>query len=241
MVPRISELQQLAHVVLKEYVLPVHRGQLTAERTAEKLRLEAAILQNLSHSKIVRLLDAFIEDYRGYLVLEYIDGESLKDKVERLGPQPQQHVIQLALQVCEILDYLHSQTPPVVHRDITPDNLLLQEHGELKLVDFNVACQVDLSATATVVGKHAYIPAEQFRGKPAPQSDIYALGGTMFYLLTAQEPEPISVSHPRSLVPEVSIALDEIVAKCTASELSDRYACVFELSEALQQLLRAAG
>ena len=104
------------------------------------------------------MLDAFIEDYRGYLVLEYVRGESLKAMVEQLGPQPEEIVVTWAVQTCCILEYLHSLTPPVVHRDITPDNLMLEENGNIKLVDFNVACLVDSTSTSTVVGKHAYIP-----------------------------------------------------------------------------------
>jgi len=223
-------------VVLKEYVLPVHRGQLTAERTAEKLQAEAEILDKLDHEQIVKLKDAFIEDYRGYLVLDFVPGESLKSLTDRLGPQKEEQIINWAIQVLDILSYMHGLTPSLVHRDITPDNLMLQEDGFIKLVDFNVAYQVDSSATATVVGKHAYIPAEQFRGKPTPQSDIYSLGGTMFYLLTGKEPEPISTSHPANHSQFVSPELDEIVAKATATPLLERYANVEDFKNDLLRL-----
>jgi tRNA A-37 threonylcarbamoyl transferase component Bud32 len=221
--PKMAEQTPGFEIVLKEYVLPVHRGQATAEKTAEKLKGEAAILTRLDHPQIVKLLDGFIEDYRGYLVLEYVQGESLKTLVERLGPQPEEEVVKWALQLADILSYLHGLAPSVVHRDITPDNIILQETGVVKVVDFNVAHQVDSSATATVVGKHAYIPPEQFRGKPTEQSDIYALGGTLFYLLTAAEPEPISVSRPARHGAHVSEGLDAIVAKATALDLGKRY------------------
>jgi tRNA A-37 threonylcarbamoyl transferase component Bud32 len=232
--PDNEALSGTEYVVLKEYVLPVHRGQLTAERTTEKLRSEANILVSLQHPKIVKVLDAFIEDYRGYRVLQHIEGESLKSLTERLGPQPEPLVVDWAKQCCEILNYMHDLTPPIVHRDITPDNLMLQPDGTIKLVDFNVAHQVDASATATVAGKHAYIPPEQFRGKPCPQSDIYALGGTMFYLLTGQEPEPITVSHPASVNQAVSRKLDEIVAAATQSSLTARTASAEKLLNELQ-------
>lgn len=225
-------------VVLKEYILPVHRGQLTAERTAEKLKSEAEILNTLDHEQIVKLKDAFIEDYRGYLVLDFVAGESLKSLTDRLGPQTEEAVIDWAIQTLDILEYMHNLTPALVHRDITPDNLMLQDDGHIKLVDFNVAYQVDSSATATVVGKHAYIPAEQFRGKPTPQSDIYSLGGTMFYLLTGKEPEPISTSHPANHSELVSAELDKIVARATATPLAERYSNVQEFREDLKRLKR---
>jgi serine/threonine-protein kinase len=115
---------------------------------------------------------------------------------------------------------------------------MLQEDGTIKLVDFNVAYQVDSSTTATVVGKHAYIPAEQFRGKPTPQSDIYALGGSMHYLLTGTEPVPITQSHPARLNEHVSPELDAIVAQATANSLQTRFASVDDLSAALTALLK---
>ena len=235
-----SALTHNPQVVLKEYVLPLHRGQLTAERTAEKLKSEAAILGALKHPQIVRLLDAFIEDYRGYLVLEYVRGESLKAMVDQLGPQPEAMVVEWAIQTCQILNYLHTLTPPVVHRDITPDNLMLEENGSIKLVDFNVACLVDSTSTSTVVGKHAYIPAEQFRGKPSAQSDLYSLGGTMYYLLTGQEPEPITQSHPRSFNESVSVELDVIVAKATENSLSRRYLSASEMCQELEMIRKSS-
>ncbi len=226
-------------VVLKEYILPVHRGQLTAERTAEKLKAEAEILDKLDHEHIVKLKDAFIEDYRGYLVLDFVSGESLKSLTDRLGPQTEEQIVDWAIQALDILQYMHELTPSLVHRDITPDNLMLQEDGFIKLVDFNVAYQVDSSATATVVGKHAYIPAEQFRGKPTPQSDIYSLGGTMFYLLTGKEPEPISTSYPAKHSQFVSPELDAIVAKATSTPLDQRYKDVQEFKEDLVKLKKS--
>lgn len=224
-------------VILKEYILPVHRGQLTAERTAEKLKAEAEILQKLDHPNIVKLKDAFIEDYRGYLVMDYVRGDSLKQLTDRQGPQNEQQVILWAIQVLETLSYMHQLSPPVVHRDITPDNLMLQEDGNIKIVDFNVAYQVDSSSTATVVGKHAYIPAEQFRGKPCPQSDIYSLGGTIFYLLTGKEPEPISKSYPARVNENVSAELDKIVSRATSTSLQERYADVQTFAGDLKKLI----
>jgi tRNA A-37 threonylcarbamoyl transferase component Bud32 len=226
----------LEQVVLKEYVLPIHRGQLTAEKTAAKLKSEAAILRRLDHPQIVKLIDDFVEDFRGYLVMEYVQGETLKSLVTRLGLQSEGEVVEWAIQICDILTFMHEQSPPIVHRDLTPDNLILQENGLIKIVDFNVAHQVDSSETATVVGKHAYIPPEQFRGRPCAQSDIYALGGTMFYLLTGQEPEPITVSCPRTENLHVSKKLDAIVSQATALSADDRYANAASMKAAVLQL-----
>src|SRR5581483_12186920 len=107
------------------------------------------------------------------------------------GQFTQTRVLELATQMCDILAHLHGQSPPVLHRDFTPENLILDVDGNLRLIDFNVAQQMESTATRTVVGKHSYIPPEQFRGKATTQSDIYAMGASIFYLLTGTEPEPI--------------------------------------------------
>lgn len=220
-------------IVLKEYILPVHRGEAIFQHSMQKLQHEAEILGKIHHPNIVELKDTFVEDHRGYLVLEYVEGDVLKELVKSQGPQKEEVVIDIALQMCDVLQHLHSMDPPVIHRDLTPDNMILQPDGKVKLVDFNVAHQLESAATATVVGKHAYIPPEQFRGKPTQQSDIFALGGTLFYLLTGKEPEPMSVSHPRAHVETISKELDDIIAKSTQLDQVNRYLSAGELREAL--------
>jgi serine/threonine-protein kinase len=224
---------QCEEVVLKEYILPVHRGEKVMEQSAQKLRQEADILRTIDHPHIVKLLNEFTEDHRGYLVLEYVQGTPLKTLVAREGPQPEATVRDWALQICDILEYLHSLDPPIIHRDLTPDNLILQSDGIVKLVDFNVAHQLESQATATVVGKHAYIPPEQFRGKATTQSDIYALGCTLHFLLTGQEPEPITVSRPRLINESVSEDMNLTVATCTALDAGKRFKDISDIKSNL--------
>jgi serine/threonine-protein kinase len=100
---------------------------------------------------------------------------------------------------------------------------MLLPDGTIKLIDFMVAQAESDTATATVVGKHAYLPPEQFRGAAVPRSDIYAYGCTLHYLLTGVEPEPLTESHPILLNYAVSAEMDTFVAKCTAQNLTDRY------------------
>ncbi|MBX9687485.1 MAG: serine/threonine protein kinase, partial [Candidatus Obscuribacterales bacterium] len=220
-------------VVLKEFILPVFVDVNIRRQSLESFEKEARILRQLDHNQIVKLIDFFVEDHRGYLVLEHIDGSSLREKVLKSGALPESEVRNLALQMCKMQSYLHNLTPPVVHRDFTPDNLILRKDGTLKLVDFNVAQQKDSTATGTVVGKHAYLPPEQFRGQPCTQSDIYSLGASLFFLLTAEEPEPINTQHPRRLKAEISESMDKLVAKATAIELKQRYASAAELESDL--------
>lgn len=221
------ELSQ--NVVLKEFILPVFVDVNVRRQSLERFEKEARILRQLDHDQIVKLIDFFVEDHRGYLVLEHIDGQSLRDIVLSSGAFSEEKVRGLALQMCRMQTYLHGLTPPVVHRDFTPDNLILRKDGTLKLVDFNVAQQKESTSTGTVVGKHAYLPPEQFRGQPTTQSDIYSLGASLFFLLTAEEPEPINQQHPRRVRHEISDAMDRVVARATAIELKDRYKTASEL------------
>lgn len=202
-------------VVLKEFILPVYVDISVRKQALDKFEKEAKILKQLDHPQVVKLVDFFVEDHRGYLVLEHIDGMSLRDKVSKEGRLNEDRVRGLAAQMCTILHYLHGLTPSVVHRDFTPDNLILRKDGTLKLVDFNVAQQTESTATGTVVGKHAYLPPEQFRGNPSTRSDLYAMGATMHFLLTGEDPEPISVAHPREFVDTVSVELDHIISGLT--------------------------
>ncbi len=224
-------------IVVKELVLPVFVDKAARRQALEKFEREAVMLQSLSHPRVVRLLDYFIEDHRGYLVLEHIDGSSLRKLVEEKGILDQQKVLELAEQMCDILQYLHGLSPPLVHRDFTPDNLILNADGVLKLIDFNVAHQKEAHTTATVVGKHAYLPPEQFRGKPVPQSDIYAMGASLHFLLTGHDPEPVSVAHPILMNESVIPALDALIARATELDTKKRFASAQEILVALQEII----
>jgi serine/threonine protein kinase len=170
-------------------------------------------------------------------VLNYIQGRSLQKYIEANGPASEGEVIMLALKVCDILEYLHGREPPIVHRDLTPDNLMVDKSGQVYLIDFNVARELDSNSSAlTVAGKNSYIPPEQFRGSPSTQSDIYAFGATLFWMLTGHEPEPLSVSRPRSISPVVSVGMDETIATATQQELEQRYKSVAEMKSTLMQL-----
>ncbi len=226
----------VSEVVLKEYVLPDHNNVHDRRRALKRLEDEVQILSRLNHPQIVSLHDVFIEDHRAYLVLDYIDGPSLKSIVSKEGKLELARVIELSLQMCSMLKYLHALSPPLVHQDFTPDNLLLTKSGVLKLVDFNVAKESATTKTSLVVGKQSYMPPEQFRGKTSVQSDIYAMGASLYYLLAGVEPEPLTASHPIKVRSEVPEELDRIIAKSTSLEPDSRYATALDLESDLQRL-----
>src|SRR5262249_46009135 len=152
-----------------------HAGLNVSKKVLDHIQRQAELLKRIEHPQIVKLVDLFVEDQRAYLVLEHIPGESLRELVDREGPLPEEAVISLGIQMCDLLAHLHCQSPPVIHRDFTPENLIHTKEEQIKLIDFNVAQQMESKATRTVVGKHSYIPPEQFRGKASTQSDIYAM------------------------------------------------------------------
>jgi serine/threonine protein kinase len=105
---------------------------------------------------------------------------------------------------------------------LTPDNIILREDDTIAVIDFGASNHFLGTATQTLIGKQAYMPAEQLRGKSDQRSDIYSFGATLFFLLTGQDPEPLSASHPKAENPKVPTALDELVAHCTQLEAVDR-------------------
>ncbi|MDR3615481.1 MAG: serine/threonine-protein kinase [Candidatus Obscuribacterales bacterium] len=224
-------------VVLKETIIPVFANNATTLRELERFEREAKILHDLKYPGVVSLIQYFVEDHRAYLVLEHVDGMSLLELVKRDGVLAQSQVIELAAQMAEILSFLHSHG--VIHRDFTPDNLLLNSQGRLKLIDFNVAQKGGSGLTGTIVGKHAYLPPEQFRGKATDKSDIYAFGATLFFLLTGTEPEPISQSCPLDANAEVSPALNDIVKKATTLKEENRFSGIDEMKLALIEVVQS--
>jgi len=237
----LSAIYQAQHnnvdlVVLKEAVIPQNADDQSRQAAEERIRREAQFLMRLEHEHIARVLDHFVEDGRHYLMLEYVHGQDLRQYVKQNGPQSKETVINWAVQIAGIVGYLHSQSPPIIHRDLTPDNLVLRNDGNVTLIDFGAANEFIGQATGTLVGKQAYMSPEQLRGKAVTQSDLYSLGCTLFFLLIGRDPIPLSVSHPKTALPELSDEIDRIVADLTGFEPEDRPQNAQALIEALSAL-----
>jgi tRNA A-37 threonylcarbamoyl transferase component Bud32 len=221
-------------VVLKEYVLPERDHSLERKRAIESFEREVWALAKFRHEGIVTLFDAFVEDHRAYLVLESLNGVSLKKYVVENGPISQALVCKLGMQMCEILSYLHQSQPRVLHLDFSPENLILDDAGKVTLIDFNT-CSDGNFPKKTVIGKQRYMSPEQYRGKPSTSSDIYSLGATLFYLLTSKEPEPITVSQPSKFC-SLDSELDNLVIKATALEEEDRFSNAVAVKQMLIEI-----
>jgi tRNA A-37 threonylcarbamoyl transferase component Bud32 len=214
-------------IIVKEAVIPKNTPEALKAKAIEMFNREAMFLSLLDHPYIAKVMDHFVEKEHHYEVIEYIDGLDLRRFVKERGPQPEDFVLNWAQQICEILVYLHGQEPPVIHRDLTPDNLVLRVDGQLILIDFGAANAFVGTATGTMVGKQSYMPPEQLRGKAVPQSDIYSLGGTCYFLLTGKDPTPLEVSQVRDNKPGTQ--LNPLLAKCTALDSAERYQSSEEL------------
>lgn len=231
----VEDAQREETLVLKEFILPIFVDLEERKRALKRFEDEARVLDTLDHPKIVKLFGFFVEDHRAYLVLEHIDGENLREHVGKHGTMKEEQAIEIAKQMAEILIYLHDLAPPLVHRDFTPDNLIINKEGQIKLIDFNVAQQTESSKTGTVVGKQAYLPPEQFRGLATTRSDLYALGATLSFLVTGRDPEAISVSSPMHEGAEVGEQFNSIIEKLTQPDELERLQSADQLLETLQE------
>jgi serine/threonine protein kinase len=167
-------------------------------KTLELFAREAKVLKNLEHPFIPNYIDYLqvdtADDRRFYLVQELAQGQSLAALIEKGWRPDETEVKRIALQVLNILDYLHRLTPPVIHRDIKPQNIIRRADGKVYLVDFGAVQDVyrnTLTRGGTFVGTYGYMPPEQFRGHITFASDLYSLGATLLFLFTAKSPDTL--------------------------------------------------
>ena len=197
---------------------------------------EVLVLSQLQHSNIVHILDSFKENDDCYLVMEYVEGENLHQMLHRRGdPFPEEQVLEWVAQIAEVLDYLHTNDPQIIYRDLKPSNIMIDTKDRVKLVDFGIARPYVEEADNTHVVSAGYSPPEQYWGAADPRSDIYALGATMYFLLTGEEPLALQTSCPRRVNPGVSDHTDMIVQRATAQDLLLRYQSAIEMKEDLEQ------
>lgn len=212
-------------VVVKELLL----RDLQDWKQHELFEREAEVLKNLQHPGIPRWLDYFGDDLGGklFLITEKVPGQSLLAKLERGWRPTEPEILQLARHSLEILNYLHSLNPPVVHRDLKPSNLMLDDAGEVHLIDFGaVQDLLHPEGGKTVVGTFGYMAPEQFAGKAEPASDLYGLGMTLIHALSGRRPAELPQSGQRLRFREYvncSSALSNWLEVMTAPQLAQRY------------------
>lgn len=162
----------------------------------------------------------------------------MRQLVRTNGPLHRLDILDYAIRICDVLDYMHGLRPPMVHRDITPENLVVSTDGELKLIDFGAANELLGTATGTMVGKQSYMPIEQFRGKAVTQSDLYALGATLFYLSTGKDPEALQSCNPKDSGAQIDEGLNQLIISLTAQNQGDRPQSALDVKTRLIALRR---
>lgn len=200
------------------------------------LEKECKILGLLNHKGIARVIDHFVEGGRSYLLLEYIVGTDLRKKTSLCSQLSANIVIEIAERICDILDYLHKQDPVVIHRDISPDNLVVTPDGDVKLIDFAASKQCIETATGTMIGKRSYMAPEQLRGKASVRSDIYSLGATLYYLLTGQDPIALTQCRAIDHRPDIDLRLSELIEEMTSFDENSRPGSVAQIKQRVSSL-----
>lgn len=245
------------YCAIKEIQIDPNSSPEQQEQAREQFHREASVLARLDHPNLPKVSDFFGEGNRDFLVMDFVPGTDLRQKIEEARSAecflPEKEVLGWAAQLCDALHYLHSQDPPVVHRDIKPANIKLTPEGVIKLVDFGLVKIMvpDDTRTITVVqgrGTAFYTPLEQYGGDTGhtdPRSDIYALGATLYHLLTNEPPteakarflQPGQLKPPRQINPQLSLRSERAVLWALAMHPDDRPISIAKF----QDMLLATG
>lgn len=231
-----AKAQQPPIVVLKE----MNAEMVKVAKARELFEREARILQSLNHPGIPKYYDFFVEGGKKYLAMEMIHGQDLEKRIIEKGPVILSQAIDWMRQTCEILAYIHSQKPPIVHRDIKPANLLLGNiDNRIVVLDFGAVKEIG-TPVGTRIGAPDYSAPEQDRGQPLPQSDIYAIGPTLIFLLTGKSPSAFrgpGLGFNLENIPALTAELRKIIDRITKPKPGDRYQTAKELAAALGKCL----
>src|SRR6201997_917712 len=205
----------------------------------ERFRREARAVAQLSHPHIVGVIDYGEDDGRPYIVFEYVEGETLKERIRRNGRLPLPEAVAYAIEIARALGTAHARH--IVHRDVKPQNVLIDQEGSAKVTDFGIARTLEedgLTADGRVLGTTDYVSPEQALGQDVTgQSDLYSLGVVLYEMLTGEVPSTgesqvaVAMKHVRETIPdvqlkrpEISAALASVVDNATAKRVEDRYA-----------------
>jgi serine/threonine-protein kinase len=222
-------------LVLKE----MNADMAQVAKAQELFEREARTLKSLSHSGIPKYYNFFVEGGKKYLAMELIHGQDLEQRVLVSGPVAPPQAVEWMIQTCEILDYIHSCNPPLIHRDIKPANLMVRHRdNQVVVLDFGAVKEIG-TAPGTRIGAEGYSSPEQDRGSPVTQSDLYAIGPTLIFLLTGVMPLKFykkrgsGYGFDVSTIPTITPQLREVIERVCEPKVRDRYQTAKELSKAL--------
>jgi len=212
----------------------------------EQFQQEALMLATLHHRNLPQVVDVFEEGGKHYLVMEYIEGQTLEEILQAAGgPLPEPRVMGWAEQLCDVLGYLHAQKPPIIYRDLKPANVMEENQtGTVKLIDFGIARFHKKGKTrdTVAIGTPGYAPPEQYgKGQSDARSDVYALGVLLHQLLTGYDPSqnPFCLLPVSTLNPDISDQVGKAISKATELEMADRYQSASAFWQAMAPLAPA--
>ena len=206
----------------------------------QSLITETDLLKELSHPYLPSIVDVIDEEGRFLIVMDYIEGNTLEKALNLMGAQPQEYVIEWGIQLCDVLEYLHTRKPAIIYRDIKPGNIMLRPDGTITLIDFGTAREFkeQKNSDTSYLGTRGYAAPEQFggMGQTDARTDIYCLGATLYHLVTGHNPsEPPYEFYPiRYWNQQLSPGLEYIINKCVQSNPDDRYSSCAEVMYDLQ-------
>lgn len=208
------------------------------ESSLKVFRREANILATLSHPATPQIYDFFDQNDRAYLVMEYINGSDLELLINKTKELPMDKIIEWAIDLCDVLSYLHNQPEPIIFRDMKPANVMIDHLGKVRLIDFGIAKVFVSGVKNTMIGTEGYSAPEQYKGDVTPLSDIYSLGATLHHAITRKDPRlepPFSFAERpiREYNDKAPKALADIIEKALAFEPKDRFQSCLEMKEAL--------
>ncbi|HEY3991817.1 MAG TPA: serine/threonine-protein kinase [Ktedonobacteraceae bacterium] len=214
-----------------------------------RFQQEAHLLETLHHPNLTRIYDAFSENGRSFLVMDYIEGQTLLQLLQAAGkPLPVEQVMYYAEQLCDVLLYLHQHNPPIIFRDLKPTNVMATRAGHVYLIDFGIArfFKEGQSQDTTVLGSPGYAPPEQHgSGQTNPRSDLYALGATLHCCLSNRDPyhatDRFTFAPARQFNPLVPEALDRLILRMVAPDEHQRPTRALEVKQELIRIHQQLG
>lgn len=210
------------------------------ELVKQSLMVEINLLKKLKHKGLPSIVDIIDQQDNYLIVMDYIEGITLENIMQEEGVQSQEKVVDWAIQLCDVLQYLHTRKPAIIYRDMKPSNIMLRSDGSVVLIDFGTAREFKERHVedTTCLGTQGYAAPEQFggMGQTDERTDIYSLGATMYRLVTGHNPsEPPYEMYPIThWNPRLSTGLEGIIAKCTSKDPKSRYQSVQEVRYALE-------
>ena len=213
------------------------------ELVKQSLMVEINLLKKLKHKGLPSIVDIIDQQDNYLIVMDYIEGITLENIMQEEGVQPQEKVVDWAIQLCDVLQYLHTRKPAIIYRDMKPSNIMLRSDGSVVLIDFGTAREFKERHVedTTCLGTQGYAAPEQFggMGQTDERTDIYSLGATMYRLVTGHNPsEPPYEMYPIThWNPRLSTGLEGIIAKCTSKDPKSRYQSVQEVRYALDRYM----